>query len=82
MVSVEDGPQPMISIQDRGPGLDARELGRLGTPFFRGADARRREAPGLGLGLAVTRRIVQTQGADLRLVSTPGRGLTAQIVFA
>jgi signal transduction histidine kinase len=81
-VTVEDSPRPTIRIQDRGPGLDARELGRLGTPFFRGADARRRQAPGLGLGLAVTRRIVRAQGADLRLISTPGRGLTAQIAFA
>lgn len=80
-VSIDGRSQPTIEIHDHGPGLDRRELSRLGTPFFRGDEARRREAPGLGLGLVVTRRIVRAQGAELHLASSPGAGFTARIVF-
>lgn len=80
-VSIDGRSRPAIEIHDHGPGLDRRELSRLGTPFFRGDEARRREAPGLGLGLVVTQRIVRAQGAELHLASSPGAGFTARIVF-
>ncbi|MGK5684161.1 GAF domain-containing sensor histidine kinase [Actinoplanes sp. URMC 104] len=80
-VSVTDAPHPVLEIRDQGPGLGADEIGLLGTPFFRGADARRNEAPGMGLGLAVTRRIIQAQGADLTFASPAGGGLSARVTF-
>jgi signal transduction histidine kinase len=76
-VTVSNGPFPQVEISDHGPGLDETELSRLGLAFFRGAQARRQETPGLGLGIAVTRRIVDAQGGCLRLDSSPGEGLTA-----
>ncbi|MEV4351836.1 GAF domain-containing sensor histidine kinase [Actinoplanes sp. NPDC049596] len=80
-VTIHGGVRPSLEVRDRGAGLDATELGELGTPFFRGRDARRREAPGLGLGLSVARRILDAQGAELSFVSPAGGGLTARVLF-
>ncbi|MBU2666917.1 GAF domain-containing sensor histidine kinase [Actinoplanes bogorensis] len=80
-VSVVGGPRPALEIRDHGPGLGEQELAMLGTPFFRGSEARLNELPGMGLGLAVTRRIIQAQGADLQFTTPPGGGLAARIVF-
>ncbi|WP_250038266.1 GAF domain-containing sensor histidine kinase [Paractinoplanes maris] len=82
VVSITEGPGPVLEIRDSGPGLTSDELSMLGTPFFRGARARDNETPGMGLGLAVTQRIVRAQGADLCFASPAGGGLAARIVFA
>ncbi|MBM2615873.1 GAF domain-containing sensor histidine kinase [Actinoplanes sp. LDG1-06] len=81
LVSVTGGPCPGLEIRDYGPGLADHELSLLGTPFFRGADARLAEAPGMGLGLAVTRDIIRAQGAELHFTSPAGGGLAAHVVF-
>jgi signal transduction histidine kinase len=80
-VSVLDGVRPALEIRDHGPGLCDDELNMLGTPFFRGAEALHNETPGMGLGLAVTQRIIRAQGADLSFASPAGGGLAARIVF-
>jgi signal transduction histidine kinase len=46
----------------------------LFTPFFRSAESRRRGIDGLGLGLAVARRIAEAHGGTLKLASQPGNG--------
>ncbi|MBL7255706.1 GAF domain-containing sensor histidine kinase [Paractinoplanes lichenicola] len=81
VVSLAGGPRPVLEIRDFGPGLGEQELTQLGLPFFRGADAQRNESPGMGLGLAVTRRIIAAQGADLTFASPFDGGLAARIVF-
>ncbi|GAA2712690.1 GAF domain-containing sensor histidine kinase [Actinoplanes palleronii] len=80
-VAVAPHPQPVITIRDHGPGLPQGELAVLGVPFVRGADAVRDQMPGLGLGLAISRRIVEAQGGALHLASTPGEGVTARILL-
>ena len=81
VVTIAERPHPTIQVRDHGPGLDAAELARLGTPFFRGEDARISQAPGLGLGLTISRRIVEAQGGSLLLDSQPGAGVTARVVL-
>jgi len=64
------GPAPhcvRLSVRDRGPGLAEETRQRLYEPFFRGAEARARRLPGLGLGLAVARRSIALLHGDLRL---------------
>jgi signal transduction histidine kinase len=80
-VTVTAGPRPAIVVRDHGPGLGEAELAALGVPFVRGEQARLAQLPGLGLGLAISRRIVEAQGGVLRLESRPGAGLTARIVL-
>ncbi|BCY07032.1 GAF domain-containing sensor histidine kinase [Actinoplanes sp. L3-i22] len=74
-------PMPTLTVRDHGPGLPEGELVALGAPFLRGDDARLAQAPGLGLGLAISRRIVEAQGGVLRLESSPGTGVTARIML-
>ena len=62
-----------ITIADEGPGIAPEALGRIFEPYFRAADATR-AAPGMGLGLAVVKALVEAQGGSIVVVSAPGRG--------
>ncbi|WP_436528534.1 GAF domain-containing sensor histidine kinase [Actinoplanes sp. HUAS TT8] len=80
-VTVTGNPQPTITVSDRGPGLDPHELAQLGAPFVRGSQARTDQTPGLGLGLAITHRIITAHAGTLHLRNHPDTGLTAQIML-
>ncbi|MBW3665453.1 MAG: PAS domain-containing protein [Actinobacteria bacterium] len=70
----DDGPPRLrVEIRDRGPGLAPDEIERAFTPFDRlGADAT--NIPGTGLGLPLSRRIIESMGGELGAESTPGYG--------
>jgi two-component system OmpR family sensor kinase len=61
-----------IEVQDRGIGIDPQDLPRLFTPFFRTDRSRARGTGGVGLGLALTRRIVEAHGGQVAVESAPG----------
>jgi len=66
-----------VAVHDSGPGLDAAQQQRLFTPFER-LDAERRGIDGSGLGLVLSRRLVQAMGGpmggQMGVVSAPGAG--------
>jgi two-component system sensor histidine kinase RegB len=64
-----------MMIQDRGPGMTAEVLSRAGEPFFTTKDPGR----GMGLGLFLTRSVIERLGGALRIDSTPGQGVTAVV---
>ncbi|HTR53824.1 MAG TPA: HAMP domain-containing sensor histidine kinase [Kofleriaceae bacterium] len=68
-----------FSIIDRGVGMTAEELERAGTPFWRADTSRARKTGGVGLGLALARRIARAHGGDVTLASQPGQGTTARL---
>ena len=63
-----------LSVEDQGPGIAPADLPRIFEPFFRAADARRAVPRGVGLGLAVARRIVLAVGGRLDVESRSGEG--------
>jgi signal transduction histidine kinase len=65
-----------IEITDRGPGIHPDDLSRIFTKFGRGRDALGHRLPGVGLGLYLSRRIVQAHGGALVVVSEPDTGTT------
>ncbi len=69
-----DGRQVEIVVEDRGRGLDPRELPRLFEPFFRGHRAIEEQVRGFGLGLTLAQRIVQAHSGTLTADSAPGQG--------
>jgi two-component system OmpR family sensor kinase len=72
-----EGGDVVVEVGDDGPGLPAEELEAVFQPFYRGSDARNSGAPGVGLGLAVSRSVLRSHGGDLSLV-TAERGLIAR----
>lgn len=66
----------IISVKDFGRGIAEEELALIGRPFVQiGDPAFRRQ--GSGLGLALSRELVEMHGGRLRLESTLGQGATA-----
>ncbi len=63
-----------FSIIDEGPGIPARDLGRLFERFYRVDRARSRELGGTGLGLAIVKHIALAHGGDASVTSREGSG--------
>jgi signal transduction histidine kinase len=56
-----------VRVRDYGPGITKRDLRRLFSPFHKSARDAAHTAPGVGLGLALSRRLARSMGGDLRL---------------
>jgi signal transduction histidine kinase len=78
-LAVEDGPELIIRVRDRGPGIPAAELERVFEPFYRLESSRNRDSGGSGLGLAIARDIAQAHGGSLTLANLPAGGLEATL---
>lgn len=57
--------QLTFTVEDSGPGLDAKDLPHLFTPLYRGEASRNRQTSGAGLGLATAKRILEAHGGTL-----------------
>lgn len=77
--TTEEPGQALLAVSDTGIGIDEEHLPHLGERFYRVDKARSREAGGSGLGLSITRSIVQAHGGQLSLVSSPGQGTTVTL---
>ena len=62
-----------IVVSDHGPGIPAAEHGRIFRAFHKSAREAAESKPGVGLGLALSRRLAREQGGDL-LYSAQGKG--------
>jgi signal transduction histidine kinase/HPt (histidine-containing phosphotransfer) domain-containing protein len=67
-------PVVRFAIQDTGPGVGPDVAPRLFKPFSPGDVSYARKEQGAGLGLAVTKRIVEQAGGEIGFESTPGDG--------
>jgi signal transduction histidine kinase len=65
-----------IEIVDQGYGIHANDLRRIFEKFGRGRDLGGRPVTGVGVGLYLSRRIVQAHGSELHVHSRPGAGST------
>jgi signal transduction histidine kinase len=69
----------VIRISDQGIGIDPGSLSNIFEPFFR--DAHEHNYQGHGIGLYITRKIVDLLGGSISVLSQPGKGSTFNIVF-
>jgi signal transduction histidine kinase len=64
----------MITVSDHGPGVPPSMIRRLFRPFSKSAHDAAQSAPGVGLGLALSRRLARALGGDLRLQANGSHG--------
>jgi len=70
-----------FEIIDTGPGIAPDELERIFEPFERGTDETKRSLPGAGLGLSISRTIVEILGGSMEVESTPGQGTLFRVTM-
>jgi signal transduction histidine kinase len=74
-----EGDRAVFTVRDRGIGIPADELSRLGEAFFRGRNVA--AYPGTGLGFVMVRRCLDLIGGTIRIESTVGEGTTAIVTL-
>ena len=70
-VEAQDG-EALLSVQDFGPGIDPEHLPHLFDRFYRASTS----SSGLGLGLYISRILVEAHGGRIWVESRPGQGST------
>jgi signal transduction histidine kinase len=65
-----------VTVRDHGIGIAPEDQARAFTPFFRSDRSRARDTGGVGLGLALSKRIVEAHGGRITLESRLGEGTT------
>jgi PAS domain S-box-containing protein len=73
--SATGGSRAAIVVEDTGPGIDPDFIDDLFEPFARNAP----DTEGTGLGLAVTKELVEAMGGSIDVESTPGEGTRFRI---
>ena len=71
----------LIGVGDQGVGIAPAERDRIFQKFVRGTDAKRAGIRGVGIGLALVKRIAEAHGGSVRVESEPGRGSTFTIAL-
>ncbi|MBW4436481.1 MAG: GAF domain-containing protein [Pleurocapsa minor GSE-CHR-MK-17-07R] len=69
-------PQLVASVVDTGIGMSEEDLVKLFTPYFRSDNPLAQAQPGTGLGMAITRGLIERHGGEMRVSSVLGQGTT------
>lgn len=70
----EDSVQLRISVQDTGIGLSNQDVRALFQAFSRADNSLSRQPGGTGLGLVISKRLIEQMGGEIGVDSTPGEG--------
>lgn len=73
--AMREGMQVELSVSDRGHGIAEADLHAVFQPFFT------TKAEGLGMGLSISRSIVEAHGGRLWAANNPGRGATFYVML-
>ena len=73
----DEGRSRMVAVEvaDTGPGIEAENLSKVGTPFFSTKEG------GTGLGLAICQKIVSEHRGMLKIDSQPGQGTRISVLL-
>jgi heavy metal sensor kinase len=64
----------VITVRDDGPGISEEDITRIFDRFYRVDGARSRDTGGVGLGLSITKWVIERHGGAIRAESAPGAG--------
>ncbi len=68
------GSDAVITVQDNGIGISREDISRIFKKYFRASNAHSMRCNGLGLGLAITEKIIKASGGTIAVDSELGRG--------
>lgn len=68
-----------LVVEDSGVGMSREDQDRVFEPWYRGQEDEGHRVPGAGLGLHITRALVEAHGGRIGLASEPGQGTTVWI---
>jgi two-component system sensor histidine kinase VicK len=80
VVAIRLGDQVQISIIDKGIGIEPKQLESIFNRYYRVSSSSDR-APGMGLGLYISREIIELHGGKIWAESIAGKGSTFHIIF-
>jgi two-component system OmpR family sensor kinase len=66
----------VITVSDSGPGVSPDDVPRLFQRFYRGKASRASDVPGVGLGLAISRALIERQGGRISVETAGEKGAT------
>ncbi len=69
----DEGTHVRVAVEDNGPGIDSTFLPHVFDPFRQEESGANRRSPGLGLGLALVRQLVELHGGTVEAANRPGR---------
>lgn len=72
----KSGKQLLVSVRDTGKGIEQDKLSTLFEPFHKSDDLKNRGNPGTGIGLNITKRLIELHGGWLKVESAAGSGST------
>ena len=75
-----EGGRPFCSVSDQGIGIRKESMGQIFNEFYRAEESRSSE--GIGLGLPLTKKIMEIHGGEIKGESVPGEGSTFTLYFA
>jgi PAS domain S-box-containing protein len=76
-----DGARCAIEVSDNGVGIGPEEQEHLFDRFYRAGEARKGHYSGAGLGLAISKGIVDAHDGEIQVMSDPGQGTTFRVLL-
>ena len=74
-----DGDVAVVKVRDTGRGIAESEQSKIFNKFFRGSGVLTDAIPGVGLGLSITKTIVDAHGGSITVTSELGKGTTFEV---
>lgn len=79
--ALQEGDQLVLEVKDDGPGISDHDLALIFNRHYRADPSRNQEGGSSGLGLAITKKLVEAQGGEITVKSELGKGTVFRIRF-